>query len=539
MGGTVLGQLRRFRIGTRLAVAFAVVTIMLAAATGAALVGMQKQRASADQVESLSKLVNAVDKVSFYNADISGWQVAYAWDTRRPSVKDPLSEDSANRAGFLADKAKLLAYLESFPVSSMSASEKETFAGIKENWTTYFASDDTAYALFKAGRLNAGDDEILNVGYTSYNKLLEQTAAITTSVNQRLDDERADATHDADLVRTLVASTLLISVVLAGLLAWTVTRSITSPLSRTVDALRRVASGDLTSTPVPSGKDEVTTADAALAEAVENTRGAVLALTQGSATLTSLSADLNQTAAKLTASNTESAQQAARVADAADDISTSVQTVAAGSQEMGQSIQEIATNATEAARVAGQAVSSAEATSQVVGRLGEASAEIATVVQAITQIAEQTNLLALNATIEAARAGESGKGFAVVADEVKQLAQETARATEDIVAKVQAIQSDTSAAVSAISEISEVIDQISTFQNTIAAAVEEQTAVTAEMARNVSGVADGSGEIAANVSVVARATEQTSSQLAEVGAAAASLDASSQELQDVVRRFRI
>jgi methyl-accepting chemotaxis protein len=116
------------------------------------------------------------------------------------------------------------------------------------------------------------------------------------------------------------------------------------------------------------------------------------------------------------------------------------------------------------------------------------------VIKVITSIAQQTNLLALNATIEAARAGEAGKGFAVVANEVKELAKETAKATEDISQKIEAIQSDTRSAVQAIAEISSIISKINDYQNTIASAVEEQTATTNEIARNVTEAAKGIGD---------------------------------------------
>ncbi|GIH98720.1 methyl-accepting chemotaxis protein [Planobispora takensis] len=107
---------------------------------------------------------------------------------------------------------------------------------------------------------------------------------------------------------------------------------------------------------------------------------------------------------------------------------------------------------------------------------------IGDVVKVITSIAEQTSLLALNATIEAARAGESGKGFAVVAGEVKDLAQETARATEDIARRVEAIQADTAGAVQAIADVAGVIAQIDDYQTTIAAAVEEPRRAAGELA---------------------------------------------------------
>jgi methyl-accepting chemotaxis protein len=226
-------------------------------------------------------------------------------------------------------------------------------------------------------------------------------------------------------------------------------------------------------------------------------------------TLSSASEELSANSQQMVANAEETSAQAGVVSAAAQQVSANVQTVAAGTEEMSASIREIAKNAQEAAKIAAVGVTAANTATDTISKLGVSSGEIGKVIKTITSIARQTNLLALNATIEAARAGEAGKGFAVVANEVKELAKETAKATEDISQKIESIQGDTRHAVSAISEINGVISKINDYQNTIASAVEEQTATTSEISRNVNEAAHGSTEIARNIGGVAQAAKNT------------------------------
>ena len=237
---------------------------------------------------------------------------------------------------------------------------------------------------------------------------------------------------------------------------------------------------------------------------------------------------------EMSATAEETSTQANVVSAASEQVSQNIETVATAVEEMSVSIREIAKNATDAARVATSAVHVAESTNATVGKLGESSAQIGKVIKVITSIAQQTNLLALNATIEAARAGEAGKGFAVVANEVKELAKETARATEDISQKIEAIQADTRRAVTAIGEISSIINQISDIQNTIATAVEEQTATTHEISRNVAEGAKGSAEIARNITGVAAAAHDTTAGAGRLMVAATELARMANQLEATV-----
>ncbi|HEY5247497.1 MAG TPA: methyl-accepting chemotaxis protein [Dermatophilaceae bacterium] len=375
-----------------------------------------------------------------------------------------------------------------------------------------------------------------------------------SDVSNQLMTDLTTATRDADVATTAALAALtsrqqqmkmtalgvgvatVLLIITLGLVFW---RSVLTPIRLLGAKMDDIATGDgdLTARVAEGRSDEIGDLGRAFNQLIGRFQGVMTAVSGAVVGLASSSEKLSSVSTQMTGSAEESASQANLVSAAAEQVSRNVQTVATGTEEMSASIREIAKNAHDAAGVATQAVHVAETTSGTVAKLGESSAEIGSVIKVINSIAEQTNLLALNATIEAARAGEAGKGFAVVANEVKELAQETSNATGDIGRRIQAIQSDTEAAVVAIAEISAIIAQINDTQATIASAVEEQTATTNEMGRNVTEAATGSNDIAENITGVARSAADTTAAASSTSQAADELGQMASDLRQLVGQF--
>ncbi|WP_298374307.1 methyl-accepting chemotaxis protein [Azospirillum sp.] len=233
------------------------------------------------------------------------------------------------------------------------------------------------------------------------------------------------------------------------------------------------------------------------------------------------------------------ASRSISVADGAESTNRDIQSLAAAAEELVASIDEIGRQVATASSTTREGVANVDAVAEQIGRLKTAAGEIGAVVQLINDIASQTNLLALNATIEAARAGEAGKGFAVVASEVKALANQTARATDEIARRIDAIQGETDAAVDGFARVRGVIGTVDEIASNIAAAIEEQSAVTKEMTRSVVGVTKDMQQVSSSISDVTMGSIRSGAGAIDVLWSAEGLKEASQRLSAASDAFLV
>ncbi|WP_067473246.1 methyl-accepting chemotaxis protein [Actinomadura hibisca] len=484
---------------------------------------------SEEIIQKVDPKARAVALQQFRFSDIYGLQTAYT--AASGNQLDRLRQDYLEAAE-VADKQ--LKEVESMASSTAQRAAAQDMRTAFEQFTSI---DDQAWSAVQAGKRDQAAHVVNVLEQAPYAKALSSAAAYEKAVTAERDAKTADldALQKSANTREILLSVLAIALAIGCVVL--LSRLILRPVNRAVQVLEEVAEGDLTSRIGTAQQDEIGRMSAALDKALDRMTETLRGIAGNSGEVNQAAADLTGLARGLGDDATSAATEVEGVASAAAEVSHHLESVAAGSEEMGVSINEISRNTSDAATVANTAVTKVSAATETVARLGESSAQISNVVKLINSIAEQTNLLALNATIEAARAGDAGKGFAVVASEVKDLAQETAKATEDISRRVDAIQNDTADAVAAIDQISEVISKISEAQQTIAAAVEEQTATTGEMNRGVASAAGGSGQIAASIHGVSDVVGRTRLSAERSREAAGQLARMSEDLQNLVGKF--
>ncbi|SEJ55451.1 methyl-accepting chemotaxis protein [Demequina mangrovi] len=517
----------RFTLKARLGLAFGLLFVLVATMS---VISLTRLDAQGSEARRALENVSAADAAIGELAD-AVWEVRthgfYLATLPQSELAEPLAEqyahvDEANAA--LEAYAALFEERFGEPIAADEAA-LAAWAQFAEAVTLPYEAG-SGVAPTPAAELEALGHQITDA-IAQMRAQVEEQAAAALAVSH-------DSTVAAKAILMVVSSIALLGCIGVGT---SLSLRFTRAMAKVNVALDALAEGDLTATAQVRSNDEVGDMARSLARAQSSLRETMAGVVSSAVTVAAAAEELSAANAQVSAGSQETSARAGVVANAADEVNRSVQAVASGAEQMGASIKEIAHNANEAARVAAQATGVAESTNEKVGRLGVSSQEIGDVIKVISSIAEQTNLLALNATIEAARAGEAGKGFAVVASEVKDLAQETAKATEEVARRVSAIQEDTGGAVEAIGEISTIVKQINDFQLTIASAVEEQTATTAEMSRGVAEAATGSGDIAGSIASVAESSAEASTTLAQMGASVAELAELSADLRAKVATF--
>lgn len=401
-------------------------------------------------------------------------------------------------------------------------------------------------------------------------------SGITYCLNAKMDTKEIFASGEAMAASVSDAKSAVVRwcvglAIIAGLLTATIALLVSGRIAKPIRAVaafaRQIAEGNLTDRCNVKGKAEVAELVHSMNDMRDNLAGLIGEVVSTSEVLNGSSTQLSSTAQLLSDGANDTTERASNVAAAAEEmsinmsnmasateqVSGNVNSVATTMEEMSSTIADIARNAEKAASAVSSAVSLADDSNSQIDALGSSAAEIGSVIEVIQDIAEQTNLLALNATIEAARAGDAGKGFAVVATEVKELAKQTADATDDIRARIEAIQQSTGTAVESIGKIGSAIKDVKEVSKTIASAVEEQGINMKEVSQNITqaataaetvsvGVkesAQASQEISKNINNVNQSAKESTAHATETKTAGDSLSDRANSLQNVLGQFQL
>ncbi|WP_024286269.1 methyl-accepting chemotaxis protein [Cellulomonas sp. KRMCY2] len=510
-----------------LVAAFAVVGGLLTLSTVEAM--RQVAQDTAEIVRSQQEIAAPVYRIRENLAEASAI-VAQIAAVRQPGLQQPwLARQGTNDGQVTTDMAM---------VEAAGGSDLEGWTAFVDAYAQWQTVRDEQ--LVPAAQSEDGAEYVRVLGTSAeplaltYQRELDLVLADVTS---RLELGKDAAAAASDQALRVVLIGMLVAV--AGLVAFGLATagSIRRSVAAVQHSLEAMAGGDLTVPARVVGRNELGQMAAALATAQEALRATLAGVVRHALAMANAAHEMSAAAQQVRDGAEESSTTTVVVAAAAQQVSSNVQSVATGAEQMGASIREISHNAHEAAMVATRAVALSERAAVSVTELGASAAEIGDVVKVITSIAAQTNLLALNATIEAARAGEAGRGFAVVAGEVKELARESGQAAEDIAKRIAANSGQAASAVAAISEVSQVITSINDYQQTIASAVEEQTATTNEMSRSIVDAASSSSEIAGNLAGIAETARSSSEISVRMGLRVEDVARMSAELEESVGRF--
>jgi methyl-accepting chemotaxis protein len=509
--------LNNLKIGTRLGLGSALVLLLTAAIV---VVAQSSVSHLHDEIETIVRDDWAKNKLATVALDNTRGSIARVFQVTQDADKSSVAKA---RERFAANAKELQESLVKLEPLVLSAEGKAQLTRCRESSQSYLASADRVFALVDTGNRDAAAKLAFGETYTALHALAGDLRAFNDLQQQRLESAGARSTESANRGRVWVITLGVIALLMGAASSWLVTRSVTLPMRRAIDAANRVKAGDLTTTIEAAGRDETAQLLAAMAAMSANLRQVVGTVRSGVDSVTTASSQIASGNQDLSARTEQQASNLQETASSMEEFTSTIQQSADNAKQANQ----LAAAASETATRGGAVVQRVVAT---MNEITAASKRIADIIQVIDSIAFQTNILALNAAVEAARAGEQGRGFAVVASEVRSLAQRSAQAAKEIkdligdsVQKVDAGGLQVAEAGQTMSEIVAQVTRVCDLIGEISAAADEQS----------SGIA----QVNQAVGQMDQVTQQNAALVEQSAAAAESLKAQAQQLLQAVSVF--
>jgi len=496
---------KNMKIGVRLGLGFGLVVLLMVAI---AFIGITRLASLNDEIENLVK--DKYPKTALAN-DVIGHINIIARSMRNTLIMDKQDQIEKELGRIQEARKSIKDDLDKLDQTVKSDKGKEMLKSIAEARAKYVSGQDHFLKLVGDGKREEAKTALLGEIRPLQLAYFDAVSNLIKFQGDLMDKTGQEAIEQYQSARTLMLALGGIALVLAGVIAFWVTRSITKPLGEAVNVANQLAEGDLTARIEVSSKDET----GMLLASMQNMVGK----------LSQIITEVRGAADNLSSASEEVSATAQSMSQATSEQAASVEETSASVEQMSASINQNTENAKITDGMASKAAKEAGEGGDAVKQTVDAMKQIADKIGIIDDIAYQTNLLALNAAIEAARAGEHGKGFAVVAAEVRKLAERSQVAAQEIgeVAK---------SSVGLAEKAGKLLDEMVPSINKTSDLVQEITAASEEQSSGV-------GQINTAMAQLNQITQQNASSSEELAATAEEMSSQAEQLQQVMGFFKV
>jgi methyl-accepting chemotaxis protein len=512
-------RLSNFRIGVRLGGGFAIILALLALTM---LVGIMRLNGAANATREMMS-------TSLVKERLAGEQFRLVSIGVRRAAAIAKSSDNVLSAYFAEEtKASTVRGNEIFKILDTlptNAEERKLVADIMQTRKSYLDARDASVKAKSEGR-SEDAARIFDSQFTPLSRAyLDRVQAFQEYQSKAIDTGAQSI--DADSNRGVLFIAILggLAVLMGGLFAWVLTRSITQPMQQAVESTEAISNGNLATDIKIDGKDEAARLLRALSVMQENLGRIVGKVRQGSESVATASSEIAQGNQDLSARTESQASALEETAASMEELSSTVKQNADNARQANQLALSASTVAVKGGEVVAQVVDTMKG-------INDSSKKISDIISVIDGIAFQTNILALNAAVEAARAGEQGRGFAVVASEVRSLAGRSADAAKEIKTLIND-------SVERVEQGTTLVDQAGVTMTEVVSSIRRVTDIMGEISAASSEQSAGVAQVGEAVTQMDQATQQNAALVEEMAAAASSLRTQAQELVGTVAVFKL